>query len=106
MQIIIIVKNSLVPSLPGPPPPPSQQVATSQPTPVLLPAQFALSGNTLQRQQNHQQRQFSRQGKSISIAGQPDNVASSSNNADTSSVIDCGAGNDLGFCAASEKYPR
>jgi hypothetical protein len=67
-----------------------------------LPAQFALSSNTLQHQ-HHQQRHFLRQGKTI-VSPQPDSVPSSSSHSE--SVIDCGSGNDLGFCATSEKYPR
>ncbi|KAK4020828.1 hypothetical protein OUZ56_002773 [Daphnia magna] len=91
----------IIPSLPGPPP--AQQIAASQPTPpVLLPAQFALSSNTLQHQ-HHQQRHFLRQGKTISTIHR-DSAASASSHSEN--VIDCGAGNDLGFCATSDKYPR
>lgn len=86
-------QQSIVPSLPGP----VAQPAVPSPAPALLPAQFALSSK-----QASQQRPFTRQGKSVKTTSQlADNLPSSSDN-----IIDCGAGNDLGFCAASEKYPR
>ena len=98
-------QQPIVPSLPGPTPTVQQQNAPIPPSPpTLLPAQFALSSNTLQHQ-HHQQRHFLRQGKTISPQpNQPDSVPSSSSNSE--SIIDCGSGNDLGFCATSEKYPR
>jgi hypothetical protein len=100
-------QQTILPSLPGPAPAVQQQQqnALIPPTPpALLPAQFALSSNTLQHQ-HHQQRHFPRQGKTISPQPtQPDSVTSSSSNSE--SIIDCGSGNDLGFCATSEKYPR
>lgn len=72
------------------------QNTPTRPAPLApIPAQFALSENTLQQQQ-----QSVRQGKSI--LNKPDLLLSAS----TKDVIDCGAGNDLGFCAISEKYPR
>ncbi|EFX88881.1 hypothetical protein DAPPUDRAFT_95777 [Daphnia pulex] len=97
-------QQGIVPSLPGPAPGVLQPIAPNPPTPPAapLPAQFALSSNTLQHQ-HHQQRHFLRQGKTI-VSPQTDSVPSSSSHSE--SVIDCGSGNDLGFCATSEKYPR
>jgi hypothetical protein len=62
-----------------------------------IPAQFALSENTLQQS-------AVRQGKSNSL-NKPDLLLSASSSS-TKDVIDCGSGNDIGFCAISEKYPR
>ena len=77
-----------------------------------IPAQFALSGNTQQQQQS--QSQSERQGKSLlkkNNNNKPDALlltssASSSGTKEDKNVIDCGSGNDVGFCAVSEKYPR
>lgn len=94
------------PNIPAPPPPPPAPQPTApvniqqqQEPALLLPAQFALSGNTLLQQQ-----QQSRKGKSLSVAasGQTQLIIEP-NKVD---LVDCGAGNDLGFCAVSEKYPR
>ena len=98
---------AIVPSPPGPSPPivPSQPlVLTPQPAaqtiqqPLLLPAQFALSANS-----PSQRKSSSRTGKSLAHQSAKSDLTPA---ASSSSVIDCGSGNDLGFCASSEKYPR
>lgn len=73
--------------------------AAASPPAVLLPAQFALSGNSLLQQ--------TRKGKSISSASSAvTSNAIGAGNGKSHDLIDCGAGNDLGFCAVSDKYPR
>lgn len=71
----------------------------NQPLTLLHPAQFALSANTVTQQQQQHEQQHEQQQLD---GGHVDESLSSADDHD----IDCGPGNDLGFCAFSPYYPR
>ena len=69
--------------------------------PAVHPAQFALSANHINQQQQDQ----------LNLVEPPKLEASATSFAndqrqESSKSVDCGAGNDLGFCTFSATYPR
>ena len=79
-------------------PPLNSAVTPQQPqTPVLQPAQFALSSNNIQHS-------IALNSVPAAVTGKtaPSLVASGSRDVN----LGCAVGNDLGFCAVSDRYPR
>ena len=108
---ILITGSPTPPSQPpSPPPPPPRSnatpVAAADPVapavPSLQPAQFALSSNIVQHSASHSSSHHQSQ-QPLNVAVTP-TLATANNGGGVS--LDCAAGNDLGFCSVSDRYPR